>query len=270
MDNLKNAIENLYNNPPEKYSEQDRDLFARFIEALNRGEIRAAEKIDCTWQVNGWIKKGILIGFRMGSLEKMPQSRMKYFIDKSTYPERSFEIEDGVRVVPGGTSVRTGSFLAKSVVVMPPSYINVGGYVDEGSMIDSHALVGSCAQVGRRVHLSAGAILGGVLEPIGAQPVIIEDDVFIGGNSGIFDGIIVGNRAIIAAGVIITQSTPVYDAVNGEFLDRSKRRIPEGAVIVPGSRPLKGHEGFSVYCPIIIKYRDEKSDVSVTLEDTLR
>ncbi len=270
MDILKKKIEELYDNKPERYSAQDREYFKAFIEALNCGEIRAAQKSEGNWQVNHWIKKGILLGFRMGTLSRMPVSKMKYFIDKDTYPERGFEIEDGVRIVPGGSSIRTGSFLAQSVVMMPPSYVNVGGYVDEGSMIDSHALVGSCAQVGKRVHLSAGAILGGVLEPIGAKPVIIEDEVFIGGNSGIFDGILVERRAIIAAGVILTGSTPVYDAVRGEFLNRDEKRIPAGAVIVPGSRPLKNHEGFSVYCPIIIKYRDEKSDASVVLEDLLR
>ncbi len=270
MDHLQERIETCYESKKGSFTAADRELFNTFISALNRGEIRAAEKHGDTWQVNGWIKKGILLGFRMGTLSQIPLSKMKYFIDKDTYPERTFEIEDGVRIVPGGSSVRTGSYLAKSVVMMPPSYVNVGGYVDEGSMIDSHALVGSCAQVGKRVHLSAGAILGGVLEPIGAQPVIIEDDVFIGGNSGIFDGIIVETRAIIAAGVILTGSTPVFDAVKGEFLNREAKKIPAGAVIVPGSRPLKGHEGFSVYCPIIIKYRDEKSDVSVTLEDLLR
>ncbi len=270
MDQVRKQIEALYENPPERYSTKDREVFGAFIEALNRGEIRAAEKSGGTWHINGWIKKGILLGFRMGTLSRMPISKMKHFIDKDTYPERGFEIEDGVRIVPGGSSVRTGSYLARSVVMMPPSYVNVGGYVDEGSMIDSHALVGSCAQVGKRVHLSAGAILGGVLEPIGAQPVIIEDDVFIGGNSGIFDGILVESRAIIAAGVILTGSTPVFDAVNGVFLNRDEKRIPSGAVIVPGSRPLKNHIGFSIYCPIIIKYRDEKSDVSVTLEDLLR
>ena len=270
MEILQNAIEALFDRAGSEYSREDLEIFEAFIEALNRGKIRAAEKTGDNWTVNHWIKKGILAGFRMGTLVEMPVSRIKYFIDKSTYPERSFEVEDGVRIVPGGTSIRTGSYLAKSVVVMPPSYVNVGGYVDEGSMIDSHALVGSCAQVGKHVHLSAGAILGGVLEPIGAQPVIVEDDVFIGGNSGVFDGILIRRRAILAAGVILTGSTPIYDAITGSFLDREKREIPEGAVVVPGSRPMKEHPGFSLYCPVIVKYRDEKSDVSVTLEGLLR
>ena len=256
-----------------EFSSEDKDIFNHFKQALNNGEIRAAEKINGNWQVNTWVKKGILLGFRMGSLVKMPVSETKSFIEKDTYPPREFSVEDGIRIVPGGSSVRDGAFVAKSVVMMPPMYINVGAYVDEGTLIDSHALVGSCAQVGKNVHLSAAAQIGGVIEPIGANPVIIEDNVFIGGNCGIYEGVIVKEKAILAAGVILTSGTPVFDAVNNKFLERKEGEsltIPERAVIVSGTRPLKSNKDFSVYCPIIIKYRDEKTEASVTLESILR
>jgi 2,3,4,5-tetrahydropyridine-2-carboxylate N-succinyltransferase len=214
------------------------------------------------------VKKGILIGFRMGRIVPMGD-----FLDKDTYPVRNFEITDGIRFVPGGSSVRSGAYLGKNVTLMPPMYINVGAYVDDGTMIDSHALVGSCAQIGKRVHVSAGTQIGGVIEPIGANPVIVEDDVFIGGNCGIFEGVIVREKAIIAAGVNITASTPVYDSVHNIMLKKTEKNsleIPENAVVIAGTRKLKNNPDFSVYCPIIIKYRDEKSDVSVQLEDFLR
>ena len=252
----------------DKYTQEDREIFDKFILSLNRGEVRAAEKKDGKWNVNEWVKKGILVGFRMGKIIKLENG----FLDKDTYPVRKFDLNDNIRLVPGGSSVRSGSYIGKGVVIMPPAYVNTGAYVDENTMIDSHALVGSCAQIGKMVHLSAGAQIGGVLEPINAAPVIIEDNVFIGGNAGIFEGVIIKQKAIIAAGVIITAHTPVFDATKNEFLSKIENRliIPENAVVVSGSRNLKSNPKMSVYCPIIIKYRDEKSDKSVKLEDYLR
>lgn len=268
---MKERIEALYE--ATEFTPADFELFSQFKLALNRGEIRAAEPSANGWVVNDWVKKGILAGFRMGKIVKMTIGEDRWFLDKDTYPEQFFQPEQRIRVVPGGSSVRDGAYIGRSVTMMPPMYVNVGAYVDDGTMIDSHALVGSCAQVGQRVHLSAGAILGGVLEPIGANPVIVEDDVFVGGNTGLYEGVIVQRGAIIAAGVIITAGTPVFDATKGEFLAHPAGKapiIPKNAVIVPGSRNLKHHEGFSLYCPILIKYRDSKSDQSVTLEDWLR
>ena len=269
---LKEKIESLFDENKTNYSKEDLSIFYEFKENLNAGNIRAAEKVDGIWKVNIWIKKGILLGFKMGKLVEMPISENKSFFDKDTYPERKFSTSDGIRVVPGGSSVRDGAYVSKGVTIMPPAYINVGAYVGQGSMIDSHALVGSCAQIGRGVHLSASAQIGGVLEPIGANPVIIEDNVFVGGNSGINEGVIVKKRAIIAAGTIITAGTPIFDATKNEFLPKEGRAaiIPEGAVIVSGARRLKSNEDFSLYCPIIIKYRDDKSDASTTLEELLR
>lgn len=246
--------------------------FSDFCDGLERGEIRVAEKISGEWVVNVEVKENILGGFRVGELMQMGD-----FVDKDTVPARKFTPECGVRLVPGGSSVRRGAFLAKGVVVMPPAYINIGAYVDEGTMIDSHALVGSCAQVGKRVHLSAASQLGGVLEPVGALPVIIEDDVFIGGNCGIYEGTIVKTRAVIGTGVIINSSTSVYDATNGEWIRRNDAGqivIPEGAVVVAGSRPVTrgpgASAGIQLYCPVIVKYRDEKTSDSIRLEDLLR
>ncbi len=270
---MREQIEDLFQNKKEGFNAADFALFYSFIEMLNKGQIRSAEKADGRWRVNEWVKKGILLGFRMGYLQESNWGDAKTFIDKHTYPERQITLEDKVRIVPGGSSVRTGCYLGKSVTIMPPSYINVGAYVDDNTMVDSHALVGSCAQVGKNVHVSAGAMLGGVLEPIGANPVIIEDNVFIGGNTGIYEGVIVCERAIIAAGVILTSSTPVFNAVTDEFLPKEPGRpvvIPARAVVVAGSRPLKTNPDYSVYCPIIIKFRDEKSDSSVALEQELR
>ncbi len=270
---MKEAITSLYEADPGQYSGEDRALFQEFVQALEAGKIRACEPDGKGWRVNLWIKMGILIGFRMGVLTEMPWSGSKVFLDKDTLPERIFYVGQKVRVVPGGTSIRSGAYLAPGVTVMPPSYINIGAWVDEGSLIDSHALVGSCAQVGKNVHLSAGAMLGGVLEPIGSRPVIIEDDVFVGGNTGIYEGIVVQKRAVIASGTIITGSTPVFDSVRGEFLQRDPGgsfSIPSGAVVVPGNRPLKDNPGFGVYCPIIIKYRDSRTDSAVQLEQDLR
>jgi 2,3,4,5-tetrahydropyridine-2-carboxylate N-succinyltransferase len=261
------------------------DAFLELRAALEAGVLRSAEP-DATeaigWRVNAWVKRGILLGFRIGALEEMngvhPVGKsLLSFVDKGTYPARRFTAEDGVRVVPGGSSVRSGAYLARGVVMMPPAYVNAGAYVDEGTMIDSHALVGSCAQIGKRVHLSAAAQIGGVLEPVNASPVIIEDDVLVGGNTGVYEGTIVRKRAVLAAGTILTRGTPVYDVVNGTILKATAETpliIPEGAVVVPGSRAVTvgyGKQmGLSVYTPLIVKYRDEKTDLSTTLEDLLR
>jgi 2,3,4,5-tetrahydropyridine-2-carboxylate N-succinyltransferase len=261
------------------YTEEDFALFAEFKEALNRGEARAATRAeDGSWRVNAWVKRGILVGFRMGALADMsPRDASLYFFDKDTYPLRQFKTADNVRIVPGGSSVRDGAYLAAGVVCMPPMYVNVGAYVDEGTMIDSHALVGSCAQVGKRVHLSAAAQVGGVLEPVGASPVIIEDDVLVGGGCGIYEGTLVRERAVLAAGTILTGSTPVYDLVREKIYRRTEDaplEIPAGAVVVPGSRAVESERGrawgLSLYAPVIVKYRDEKTDRAVQLEDYLR
>lgn len=246
--------------------------------ALETGAIRAAEPDPASpsgWRVNPWVKQGILLGFRLGSLTDSGDGLS--FVDKHTYPARRFTVEDGVRIVPGGSAVRAGAYIAKGVVCMPPMYVNVGAYVDESTMVDSHALVGSCAQIGRRVHLSAAAQIGGVLEPINATPVILEDDVLVGGNCGVYEGTIVRKRAVLAAGTILTRGTPVYDVVNGKVLRADGDTpliIPEAAVVVPGSRAVhkgKAEEwGLSVYTPVIVKYRDEKTELSSALEDLLR
>jgi 2,3,4,5-tetrahydropyridine-2-carboxylate N-succinyltransferase len=252
------------------------DAFLELRVALSAGHLRAAEpdaESPLGWRVNAWVKQGILLGFRLGTLEQMGGDAFS-FVDKNTYPMQRFETEQAVRVVPGGSSVREGAFLARGVVCMPPMYINAGAYVDEGTMVDSHALVGSCAQIGKRVHLSAAAQIGGVLEPVNATPVIIEDDVLIGGNTGVYEGTLVRKRAVLAAGTILTRGTPVYDIVRDEVLRASAERplvIPEGAVVVPGARELKrGAPGLSLYTPVIVKYRDDKTDLSSTLEDLLR
>jgi len=259
--------------------------FERLRNALELGTLRAAEPDPTAptgWRVNAWVKRGILLGFRIGALAEMSgldplEGSALSFVDKDTYPIRRFLPENGIRIVPGGSSVRSGAHLARGVVMMPPAYVNAGAYVAEGTMIDSHALVGSCAQIGKRVHLSAAAQIGGVLEPINASPVIIEDDALIGGNTGVYEGTIVRARAVLAAGVILTRGTPVYDLPNNTVLKATHDLplvIPAGAVVVAGSRPIQhgpGKElGLSVYTPIIVKYRDEKTDLSVTLEDLLR
>ena len=254
--------------------------FGLLRQALEQGRVRAAEPDAASatgWRVNGWVKRGILLGFRIGALTEMAGNGLS-FVDKATYPARQFRAEDGIRVVPGGSSVRSGAYLARGVVCMPPMYVNVGAYVDEGTMVDSHALVGSCAQIGRRVHLSAAAQIGGVLEPINASPVIVEEDALIGGNTGVYEGTIVGAGAVLAPGTILTRGTPVYDLVRGEILRASAEmplRIPARAVVVPGSRAVRrgshGDEwGLSLYAPVIVKYRDEKTDLATALEDWLR
>ena len=254
--------------------------FFELRNALEAGELRSAEPDASSplgWRVNAWVKRGILLGFRLGSLVEMGSGEGLSFVDKATYPARRFAAADGVRVVPGGSSVRAGAFVSKGVVVMPPAYVNVGAYVAEGTMVDSHALVGSCAQIGKRVHLSAAAQIGGVLEPVNASPVIIEDDVLVGGNTGVYEGTVVRRRAVLAAGTVLTRGTPVYDLVRGEVYKATAEMplvIPEGAVVVPGSRAVnkgKGAEwGLSISAPVIVKYRDEKTELSLVLEDILR
>jgi 2,3,4,5-tetrahydropyridine-2-carboxylate N-succinyltransferase len=254
--------------------------FTELRAALEAGALRSAEPDAAQplgWRVNAWVKRGILLGFRLGQMTEMGSQEGLSFVDKATYPARRFAVADGVRVVPGGSSVRSGAYLAKGVVVMPPAYVNVGAFVDEGTMVDSHALVGSCAQIGKRVHLSAAAQIGGVLEPVNASPVIIEDDALVGGNTGVYEGTIVRKRAVIAAGTVLTRGTPVYDLVKGEIYKATAETpliIPEGAVVVPGSRTVskgKGAEwGLSVAAPVIVKYRDEKTELSLVLEDVLR
>lgn len=251
------------------------DSFHLLRDALEQGTLRAAEPDPARpsgWRVNAWVKRGILLGFRLGALTEMSAGS---YVDKHTYPARVWTAEDGVRIVPGGSSVRSGAFVARGVVCMPPMYINVGAYVDEGTMVDSHALVGSCAQIGRGVHLSAAAQIGGVLEPVNASPVIIEDDVLVGGNTGVYEGTIVRKGAVLAAGTILTRGTPVYDVVNDSVIRATAETplvIPANAVVVPGSRAIRksGTEGLSVYTPVIVKYRDDKTELSLALEDLLR
>lgn len=273
MPELREEIETAFASPP---ADGHLALFQRFKEALNRGEVRAAEPDPGSavgWKVNAWVKQGILLGFRLGKIVDM--SAGLPFQDKDTYPPR--KPGEGVRIVPGGSSIRDGVYLGKGVTCMPPMFINTGAWVDDGTMVDSHALVGSCAQVGKRVHLSAAAQIGGVLEPVGALPVIVEDDALIGGNCGVYEGTVVKRRAVLAAGVILTRSTPVYDLVK-ETIHRAPENgplvIPEEAVVVPGSRSVtrgKGAEwGVSLYTPVIVKYRDESTDERAQLEDWLR
>ena len=255
---------------------QQLEKFNALVRDLEAGRIRVAEKAGGEWKVNSLVKETILEGFRYGKLTDMSEGQFSFF-DKDTIPARKFSADDGVRIVPGGSAVRTGAYLAPSVIVMPPSYINIGAYVDAGTMIDSHALVGSCAQVGKNVHLSAASQLGGVLEPVGALPVIVEDNVFIGGNCGIYEGTIVRENAVIATGVIINASTAIYDATTGQYIranEAGQMIVPEGAVVVAGSRPVtKGpgaQDGIHIYTPVIVKYRDAKTAASVVLEDLLR
>ncbi|HRI04454.1 MAG TPA: 2,3,4,5-tetrahydropyridine-2,6-dicarboxylate N-succinyltransferase [Pyrinomonadaceae bacterium] len=275
--NLQSEIEKLFEKA--EFSSDDREIYEIFKTALRRGEIRSAEKAaDGIWHANAWVKQGILLGFRMGTMVEMskPTETLQFF-DKDTFPLRPMTLDDGVRIVMGGSAIRDGCYVAPSVVVVPPAYINVGSYVDEGTMVDSHALVGSCAQIGKRVHLSAAAQIGGVLEPVGAVPVIIEDDVLVGGNTGVYEGTIVREGAVLASGVILTRSTPVFDLPNGRIIKSDGDKpleIPAGAVVVQGSRAVSSgfgkENGLSIYCPIIVKYRDDKTDASTKLEDYLR
>lgn len=262
-----------------EFTADDRKDFEEFKTALRKGEIRAAEKdSDGNWKTNAWVKQGILLGFKMGAMVEMSKDTETFqFFDKETYPLRPTTLEDKIRIVPGGSTIRDGSFVAPNVVLMPPCYVNVGAFVDEGTMIDSHALVGSCAQIGKRVHISAAAQIGGVLEPVNANPVIIEDDCLIGGNTGVYEGVIIREKVVLASGVILTRSTPVFDLAKGEILKSTPDKaleIPAGAVVVQGSRQITSgfgkENGLSIYAPIIIKYRDEKTDASTKLEDYLR
>lgn len=270
---IKKDFEEVIKNPERK---NVIPFFAEFRIALEKGEIRSAEKINDEWQVNKWVKEAIMLGFKTGELSEIKSNTFNYF-DKDTLPLQNISLQKNIRIVPGGTAIRGGAFVAEGTILMPPAYINIGAYVDTGCMIDSHALVGSCAQLGKNVHLSAASQIGGVLEPIGALPVIIEDNVFIGGNCGVYEGVIVSKYAVLGTGVILNASTPVFDNTTGEFLRKTKDKtliIPERAVVVAGSRPIssgKGTEkGIHLYCPVIIKYRDEKTNTSITLEELLR
>src|SRR2546427_7242684 len=292
MPSLQSAIERLASLDQVERNPDARHIFLNFREELTKGKIRAAEKINRHWTVNVWVKQGILLGFRLGELSEMAQDSSLSFVDKDTFPARRFTVRDRVRVVPGGSSVRLGAYVAPTVICMPPMFINVGAYVDEGTMVDSHALVGSCAQIGKHVHLSAAAQIGGVLEPVNAAPVVIEDDVLVGGNCGVYEGTLVRARAVLGAGTILTRSTPLYDIVRNEIyratLD-TPLEVPENAVVVPGSRQVSSSTvgsraagqrtvkkgaadewGLSLYTPVIVKYRDEKTDRGIELEDWLR
>ena len=278
---LPSQIERLFDEPPAQYTEEHFRLFREFKDALNRGEIRAAEPDPSSktgWRANAWVKKGILLGFRMGTIEDMSlDGKRQRFFDKSTYPVRTINARDGVRIVPGGSSIRDGSFVGRGVICMPPMFINVGGYVGEGTMIDSHALVGSCAQVGGNCHISAGAQIGGVLEPVGALPVVLEDEVLVGGNCGVYEGTVVKRRAVLGTGTILNRSIPVYDLVRDAVYtatDSDPLVIPEQAIVVPGSRAVShaagAKWGLSLQAAVIVKYRDAKTDARVQLEDLLR
>ncbi len=278
---MQTEIEQLFDHKPPTYTPEHFDLFYQFKRKLNLGELRAAQPDASAkngWRVTPWVKKGILLGLRMGTIVDMSidRSRQPYF-DKATYPVRQFTADDGVRIVPGGSSIRDGCFIGRGVICVPPMFINVGAYVGRNTLVDSHALVGSCAQIGEDCHVSAAAQIGGVLEPVGAMPVIVENNVMVGGNCGVYEGTIVRERAVLGSGVILTRSTPVYDVVRGEVLtatDDDPLVIPEGAVVVAGSRAIhkgKGQEwGISLYTPVIVKYRDSKTDARVQLEDYLR
>jgi len=275
--NLERSINEL--SAKSEFDADDRAVFEEFKAALRRGEIRSAEKdADGDWHANAWVKQGILLGFKMGKMVEISKSTETFqFFDKETYPLRPTTLGDKIRIVPGGSTIRDGSYIAQNVVLMPPCYVNVGAYVEEGTMIDSHALVGSCAQIGKRVHLSAAAQIGGVLEPVNATPVVIEDDVLVGGNTGVYEGTVVRERAVLASGVILTRSTPVFDLPNQRVIkseNGGSLEIPAGAVVVQGARAVSSgfgkENGLSIYCPIIVKYRDEKTDASTKLEDYLR
>lgn len=278
---LQQEVEELFDQPPVSYGEEHFHVFHTFREALNSGAVRAAEPEPASllgWRVNAWVKKGILLGFRMGAVVDMSVDATRQpFLDKSTFPIKQVTLQSGVRIVPGGSSIRDGCYIGKGVTCMPPMFINVGAYVSEGTLVDSHALIGSCAQIGRKCHISAASQIGGVLEPIGAMPVIIEDEVLVGGNSGVYEGTIVKRRAVLGTGTILNRSTPVYDLVTGKIhrsSDKDPLVIPENAVVVSGSRPISEGRGkdwqLSLYTPVIVKYRDSSTDTKVQLEDLLR
>jgi 2,3,4,5-tetrahydropyridine-2-carboxylate N-succinyltransferase len=275
---LRTALERFADGVPGGEEPAALEAFRALKTELNAGRVRAAEReSDGRWRANAWVKAGILLGFRLGRVGPAATGGPFPFYDKDTYPLRALGPEDGIRLVPGGSAIRDGCYVARGVVCMPPMYVNVGAYVDEGTMIDSHALVGSCAQIGRRVHLSAGAQIGGVLEPAGALPVIVEDEVLVGGNCGVYEGTVVRARAVLAPGTVLTGGTVVVDLVHDRVYRREGDRpleVPTGAVVVPGTRPVKHGPGraagISLYAPVIIKYRDEKTDTAVRLEDLLR
>jgi 2,3,4,5-tetrahydropyridine-2-carboxylate N-succinyltransferase len=274
-------IEKLFDEKPQTYTDDHFHLFQRFKQALNAGEIRAAEPDGSTktgWRVNAWVKKGILLGFRMGVVVDMSiNSTRQPWFDKATFPVQRLTADRSIRIVPGGSSIRDGCYIGRNVTCMPPMYINTGSWVGDGSMIDSHALVGSCAQVGANCHISAAAQIGGVLEPVGALPVIVEDEVLMGGNTGVYEGTVVKRRAVLGSGVILNRSTPVYDVVRKEIhraSDEDPLVIPEDAVVVAGSRAITSGPGLdwglSLYTPVIVKYRDSKTDTKIQLEHLLR
>ncbi len=280
ISNLQQSIEEIFEDKATSYSDPQRELFFQFRDLLNRGVIRSAEPDSgeaTGWRVNAWVKKGILLGFRIGGIVDMSGSGPLPFFDKSTYPPKQFGPNDGVRIVPGGSSIRDGAYVGRGVTCMPPMYINVGAYVDDGTMVDSHALIGSCAQVGRNCHISAASQIGGVLEPVGALPVIVEDDVLVGGNCGVYEGTVIKRRAVLGSGTILNRSTPVYDLVQGAVYratDATPLIIPEGAVVVAGSRNVTSgpgkNWGISLYTPVIVKYRDAGTETKIQLEDLLR
>jgi len=278
MHPLEKEILRLFHSPPASgYTAAHLRLLADFRQALNAGEIRAASPENGVWAVSTWVKAGILLGFRMGTMQDYSIEGSFRFYDKNTFPLKTLGPDDGVRIVPGGSSIRDGAHIGKNVTCMPPMYINVGAFVDDGTMVDSHALVGSCAQVGKRVHLSAGSQIGGVLEPVGALPVIVEDDVLVGGNCGIYEGTLVREGAVLGAGTILTGATPVYDLVERKIYRREGERpleIPSRAVVVPGARAIStgwgNEQGLALYTPVIVKYRDSKTESSIRLEDLLR
>ncbi len=277
MNKLQSQIEKIYSENTEVSTLQINDILDEFSNALNEGKIRSASKINGKWQVNIWVKQGILLLFRYGNLIDMSINEQFKFFDKHTIPLRKFTTNDQIRIVPGGSTIRNGSYLAKGVVCMPPMYINIGAYIDEGTMIDSHALVGTCAQIGKRVHISAAAQIGGVLEPVGISPVIIEDDVIVGGNCGIYEGVVVEEKAILSSGVILNASSKVYDIVNEKIImatDTLPLTIPSGAVVVQGARAVNTAFGvanhLSITTPLIVKYRDHKTNKKTELEDILR
>jgi 2,3,4,5-tetrahydropyridine-2,6-dicarboxylate N-succinyltransferase len=274
---LSTEIERLLAMPAEEARAHGVSVVQQLRDGLNHGEFRAAEKTNAGWKTNVWVKRGILLAFKIGAVADRSVPGEFYFFDKDTLPAKRLSASSSVRVVPGGSTIRDGAYVARNVICMPPMFINIGAYVDEGSMVDSHALVGSCAQIGKRVHLSAAAQIGGVLEPPGALPVIVEDEAFIGGNCGIYEGVLVQSRAVLAPGVILTGGTAVYDLVRGQVYRKTADvplTIPSGAVVVPGARPATGEFAManrvSLYAPVIVKYRDEKTDASTMLEESLR
>jgi 2,3,4,5-tetrahydropyridine-2,6-dicarboxylate N-succinyltransferase len=278
---LQSHVEELFEKNPAQYADADFRVFQEFKDALNSGVVRAAQPDSSEksgWRVNSWVKKGILLGFRMGKRVdfSVDPARLPFF-DKHTYPLKPLTVADGVRLVPGGSSIRDACFVGKGVTCMPPMFINVGAYIGEGTLIDSHALVGSCAQIGGNCHISAAAQIGGVLEPVGALPVVVEEEVLVGGNCGVYEGTVIRRRAVIGTGTVLNRSTPVYDVVRGKIYTAGAEEplvIPENAVVVAGGRAIrkgKGAQwGLSLYTPVIVKYRDARTDAKIRLEDLLR